>query len=174
MGGEFGGDTCVCMAELLCCALETITTLLMGYTQYKIKILKSTHTHFYQVTLQLEIPLMTSLFLKKWVSKLYAYNQNPLPSASSYLSNLPFLTPLPSQWVRAFLMLLISTSMYGLCPFAAQNCPRSQSAFAKQSTVLNSLVHFDPRNSVTHLPCQPPYFPRTNNLPSSTLPAYSS
>ena len=25
-------DTCVCMAELLCCATETITTLLISYT----------------------------------------------------------------------------------------------------------------------------------------------
>ena len=25
-------DTCICMAELLCCAPETITTLLIGYT----------------------------------------------------------------------------------------------------------------------------------------------
>ena len=24
--------TCICMAESLCCALETITTLLIGYT----------------------------------------------------------------------------------------------------------------------------------------------
>ena len=34
MGGEFGGrmDTCICMAESLCCAPETITTLLIGYT----------------------------------------------------------------------------------------------------------------------------------------------
>ena len=33
MGGEFGGelDTCICMAESLCCAPETITTLLIGY-----------------------------------------------------------------------------------------------------------------------------------------------
>ena len=33
MGGEFGGewmDTCVCMAEFLCCPSETITTLLTG------------------------------------------------------------------------------------------------------------------------------------------------
>ena len=25
-------DTCICMAESLCCSPETITTLLMGYT----------------------------------------------------------------------------------------------------------------------------------------------
>ena len=25
-------DTCICMAESLCCSFETITTLLMGYT----------------------------------------------------------------------------------------------------------------------------------------------
>ena len=25
-------DTCICLAELLCCAPETITTLLIGYT----------------------------------------------------------------------------------------------------------------------------------------------
>ena len=34
MGGEFGGrmDTCICMAESLCCLPETITTLLIGYS----------------------------------------------------------------------------------------------------------------------------------------------
>ena len=34
MGGESGGrmDTCICVVELLCCAPETITTLLIGYT----------------------------------------------------------------------------------------------------------------------------------------------
>ena len=35
MGGEFGGewmDTCVCMAEFLCCPSETITALLIGCT----------------------------------------------------------------------------------------------------------------------------------------------
>ena len=34
MGGEFVGrmDTCICMAESLCCPPETITTLLIGYT----------------------------------------------------------------------------------------------------------------------------------------------
>ena len=26
-------DTCICMAEFLHCSLETITTLLIGYTQ---------------------------------------------------------------------------------------------------------------------------------------------
>ena len=25
-------DTCICMAEVFCCAPETITTLLIGYT----------------------------------------------------------------------------------------------------------------------------------------------
>ena len=32
-GGQLGGemDTCMCMAELLCCATETITALLFGY-----------------------------------------------------------------------------------------------------------------------------------------------
>ena len=36
MGGEFGGrmDTCICMAESLCCLPETITTVLPGYTKY--------------------------------------------------------------------------------------------------------------------------------------------
>ena len=34
MGGEFGGrvDTCIWMAESLCCPPETMTTLLIGYT----------------------------------------------------------------------------------------------------------------------------------------------
>jgi len=34
MGGEFGGrmDTCIYMAESLCCPSETITTLLIGCT----------------------------------------------------------------------------------------------------------------------------------------------
>ena len=42
MGGEFGGrmDTCVCMAESLCCPLETLTTLLNGYTPISNKKLK--------------------------------------------------------------------------------------------------------------------------------------
>ena len=30
-------DTCVCMAESLCCSPEIITTLLIGYMPYKIK-----------------------------------------------------------------------------------------------------------------------------------------
>ena len=33
-------DTCICMAESLCCSPETITTLLIGILQYKIKSLK--------------------------------------------------------------------------------------------------------------------------------------
>ena len=33
-------DTCISMAESLPCSPETITTLLVGYTQYKIKSLK--------------------------------------------------------------------------------------------------------------------------------------
>ena len=39
MGGEFGGriETCICMAESLCCASETIMILLISYSQYKIK-----------------------------------------------------------------------------------------------------------------------------------------
>ena len=34
MGGEFGGrmDTCMCVTECLCCAPETITTLLISCT----------------------------------------------------------------------------------------------------------------------------------------------
>ena len=34
MGGESGGrvDTCICMAESLCCPPETMTMLLIGYT----------------------------------------------------------------------------------------------------------------------------------------------
>ena len=34
MGGKFEGrmDTCICMAESLCCLPETITTVLTGYT----------------------------------------------------------------------------------------------------------------------------------------------
>ena len=30
-------DTCICMAEFLCCLPETITTLLISLFQYKIK-----------------------------------------------------------------------------------------------------------------------------------------
>jgi len=44
MGGEFGGrmDTCICMAESLCCSLETTVTLLISYTplqnmQFKVR-----------------------------------------------------------------------------------------------------------------------------------------
>ena len=33
-------DTCICMAESLCCSPKTITTLLIGILQYKIKSLK--------------------------------------------------------------------------------------------------------------------------------------
>ena len=33
-------DTCVCMAESHGCSLETITTLLISYTPYKIKSLE--------------------------------------------------------------------------------------------------------------------------------------
>ena len=44
MGGEFGGrmDTCILMAESLCCAPETITTLLSAIHQYKIQRKKNT------------------------------------------------------------------------------------------------------------------------------------
>ena len=44
MGGEFGGrmDTCVCVAETLPCAPETVTTLLVSYTPVqKKKILQN-------------------------------------------------------------------------------------------------------------------------------------
>ena len=34
-------DTSICMAESVCCSPETTTTLLIGYTQYKIKSWKS-------------------------------------------------------------------------------------------------------------------------------------
>ena len=33
-------DTCIYMAESLCCSFETTTSLLTGYTQKKIKSLK--------------------------------------------------------------------------------------------------------------------------------------
>jgi len=33
-------DTCICMAEFLCCVPEAITMLLIGYTPYKIKHFK--------------------------------------------------------------------------------------------------------------------------------------
>ena len=34
MGGELGGmDTCICMAESLCCPPESITTLLISHVQ---------------------------------------------------------------------------------------------------------------------------------------------
>ena len=33
-------DTCICMAESLCCPTETITTLLIGYTPKQNKSLK--------------------------------------------------------------------------------------------------------------------------------------
>ena len=38
--GLGGMDTCVCMAESLCCPRETITTLLIGYTPIQNKSLK--------------------------------------------------------------------------------------------------------------------------------------
>ena len=37
-------DTCICMAESLCCSPETITTLLIGYTPIKNKKLKKITT----------------------------------------------------------------------------------------------------------------------------------
>ena len=42
MGGGVCGrmDTCVCMAEFLGCSLETITTLLVGYTPIQNKKFK--------------------------------------------------------------------------------------------------------------------------------------
>ena len=44
MGGDCGGsmDTCILMAESLCCAPETITTLLSAIHQYKIQRKKNT------------------------------------------------------------------------------------------------------------------------------------
>ena len=41
-GGQFGWrmDICTSMAEFLCCSLETITTLLTGYTPIQNKELK--------------------------------------------------------------------------------------------------------------------------------------
>ena len=39
MRGGFG-DTCICMAESLCCPLETIRTLLIGY----VKVIQSCPT----------------------------------------------------------------------------------------------------------------------------------
>ena len=40
-GGGWGRmDTYICMAETLCCSPETNTTLLISYTQYKMKSLK--------------------------------------------------------------------------------------------------------------------------------------
>ena len=39
--GVLGGiDICICMVEYLCCSLETITTLLTGYTSIQNKSLK--------------------------------------------------------------------------------------------------------------------------------------
>ena len=43
MGGEFGGEqihTCIRIAGLLCCAPETNTTLLVGYTPIKTRKIK--------------------------------------------------------------------------------------------------------------------------------------
>ena len=41
-------DTCICMAELLCCAPETIPTLLIGCIQYKTKsFLKIPQSNWY-------------------------------------------------------------------------------------------------------------------------------
>ena len=42
MEGEFWGrmDTCVCVAESLCCPPETIKTVLIGYTPIQSKKLK--------------------------------------------------------------------------------------------------------------------------------------
>ena len=37
-------NTCICMAESLCCSPETITTLLIGYTPIKNKKLKKKKT----------------------------------------------------------------------------------------------------------------------------------
>ena len=51
-GRGFGGiiDTCICMAESLCCPPETITALLIGYTP--IKILKITLQIFLKIGLK--------------------------------------------------------------------------------------------------------------------------
>ena len=64
--GQGGTDTCVCMAESLCRPLETITTLLIGYTPIQNKKLKkknhlskvlSTHvTQFYLLLLKKKTP----------------------------------------------------------------------------------------------------------------------
>ena len=41
--GVSGLDTCIYMAESLCCPSEVITTLFISYIQYKIKSLKKIH-----------------------------------------------------------------------------------------------------------------------------------
>ena len=43
MGGKFGGewmDTCICVAESLCCSPENITTLLIAYSSIQNKKFK--------------------------------------------------------------------------------------------------------------------------------------
>ena len=44
-------DTCICMAESLCCPPETITTLLINYTPFQDKKLKKINMKCYCIVL---------------------------------------------------------------------------------------------------------------------------
>ena len=50
---QFGGemDTCICIAESLCCVPETITTLIIAKPQYKIKSKKKIGLEICPITL---------------------------------------------------------------------------------------------------------------------------
>ena len=64
-GGEFGWrmDICTSMAEFLCCSLETITTLLTGYTPIQNKELKKNKI---KLPCDLAIPLL-DIYLEKTI-----------------------------------------------------------------------------------------------------------
>ena len=71
-------DTCICMAESLCCSPETITTLLRGYIPTQNKKLQKkkkkyhktgrlSHTHLFSRSLswRLEVKMLASLVSPK-------------------------------------------------------------------------------------------------------------
>ena len=60
-------DTCINMTESLHCSPETITTLLIGYSQIQNKMLKKYCDQlFYMITAMLYLGIATSLFSSKY------------------------------------------------------------------------------------------------------------
>ena len=68
MGGGFWGrmDPCICLAESLCCTPEIITTLLVSYTQYKIKSFKRSLKNF--CCAEDETPILWPPDAKNWLT----------------------------------------------------------------------------------------------------------